>query len=215
MSDRDSPSRDDQLASTDPPVTTPPTADPPVLWDAEFDRRVKPYYLWVATIIFTLTIVGIPIAILYLLIGRFLIEKHLQNMSCVLTERTLEIKKGIFNKTESTIPLEKITDLQMFQGPIMRRFDIRGFKVETAGQSAGPGGSLVNITGIVEAVAFRRAVLEQRDRLATHHSGRSSPGRGDHAGDAPAASEQTELLREIRDALGRIETRLGDADEPT
>ncbi len=181
--------------------------DPKTLWDAEFDSKVKPYYLWVTTIVLCITIVGIPIAIVYFIFGSWFITKHLENLGCTLNERTLEIKKGIFNKTESTIPLEKITDLQMFQGPIMRHFGLRGFKVETAGQSS-PVGSLVNIIGIVDAIEFRKAVLQQRDRLA---SGERSAVSATPAviAQPPCDGEQTtEILSEIRDVLVRIESKL-------
>lgn len=183
-------------------------SEPVILWDADFDPKVKPYYMWPNTIILCITVVGIPIAIVYLILGNWLISKHLENLGCTLNERTLEIKKGILNKTESTIPLEKITDLQMFQGPIMRHFGLRGFKVETAGQSSGPGGSLVNMIGIVDAAEFRKKVLDQRDRLASGGQTAVAPP----AVSAPAASDgSAEILSEIRDVLVRIESKMGDS----
>ena len=169
---------------------------PNVLWDADFDRNVKSYYRLGTTLIFTLTIVLIPLAILYFLIAPWFIEKHLKNLRCVLTDRKLEIKKGIFNKVESTIPLEKITDLQMFQGPIMRHYGLHGFKVETAGQSG--VGSLVNIIGIVDAVNFREAVLEQRDKISGNQQASAA---------APAAPDGSSL-GEIHETLKRIEALL-------
>jgi len=184
-------------------------SEPSVLWDAEFDPKIKSYYLWSTTIILCITIIGIPLAILYFILGNWLITKHIENLGCSLNERTLEIKKGILNKTESTIPLEKITDLQMFQGPIMRYFGLRGFKVETAGQSSGPaGGSLVNMIGIVDAVEFRKTVLDQRDLLAS-----GSPSVAVAAvASAPAATDgSAEILSEIRDVLVRIESKMGDS----
>jgi putative membrane protein len=183
-------------------------SEPAILWDAEFNPKVKAYYLWSTTIILCVTIIGIPFAIVYLIVGNWLIGLYLENLGCTLSERTLDIKKGILNKTESTIPLEKITDLQMFQGPIMRHFGLRGFKVETAGQSSGPGGSLVNIIGIVDAVEFRKSVLDQRDRLASGGQATSAaappptPATGD---------DSAKILGEIRDVLVRIESKMGDS----
>ncbi len=187
-------------------------SEPRVLWEADFEPKLKSYYLWSTTVVLCLTIVGIPFAILYFLIGSVLVKKHIENLGCSLSERTLDIKKGILNKTESTIPLEKITDLQMFQGPIMRYFGLHGFKVETAGQSSGPGGSLVNMIGIVDAVAFRKAVLEQRDRF---NKGDQSAGASASAGGAEGAvgsgEDTREILAEIRDVLVRIESKMGDS----
>ncbi|MFK7759983.1 MAG: PH domain-containing protein [Phycisphaerales bacterium] len=180
-------------------------SEPKVLWDATFDPKVKSYYLWSTSLILCATIVGIPLAIIYIILGNWLIQKHLNNLGCTLSEKTLDIKKGIVNKTESTIPLEKITDLQMFQGPIMRHFGLRGFKVETAGQSSGPGGSLVNIIGIVDAIEFRKAVLQQRDELNT---GSGSQSNASHLVDSAPPSLNADTLVEIRDILVKIESKL-------
>ena len=178
------------------------TSEPAILLEAEFDPKVKSYWIWQPVLALILIIVTIPIALLYMLIARFFIDRYLENLRCALTERTLDIKKGIFNKTESTIPLEKITDLQLFQGPVMRFFGLHGFKVETAGQSSPTGGSLVNIIGIVDTKAFRQAVLEQRDRVSSGQAAlpaARTPTR--EAGDP----QTTVLLTEIRDSLQRIE----------
>lgn len=181
--------------------------EPKVLREAAFDPKVKKYWVWQPVFVFSILIVTIPIAVLYYIIASFFVDRVLKNMSCTLTERTLDIKKGILNKTESTIPLEKITDLQLFQGPIMRYFGLHGFKVETAGQSSGPGGSLVNIVGIVDTKGFRKAVLAQRDRLHDRETGTAPAGTHEVAA-APEASEQTQLMREIRDTLERVEEQL-------
>lgn len=193
-------------------------SEPRVLWEAEFEGTLKSYYLWSTTVVLCLTIVGIPFAILYFLIGSVLVGKHIENLGCSLSERTLDIKKGILNKTESTIPLEKITDLQMFQGPIMRHFGLHGFKVETAGQSSGPGGSLVNMIGIVDAVAFRKAVLEQRDLVnkgEQNAGGVQSSARSAGISGVGSGDQTSEILAEIRDVLVRIESKLDDSGDST
>lgn len=177
--------------------------EPTILRKAQFDPKVKTYWIVQPMVILCILIVTIPLAILYAIIANFFIDRYLANISCELTDRTLDIKKGIWNKTESTIPLEKITDLQLFQGPIMRYFGIHGFKVETAGQSSPTGGALVNIVGIVDTKAFRQAVLDQRDQATAG----SAPVAAITQPAAPAITDpQTaELLTDIRDSLHRIE----------
>ncbi len=179
-----------------------------VLLEGAIDPAVKKYWLWSGPLVFGLTIVLIPLIPFYLIIGSLLIDRWLANLSCTLTERHLVIKKGVLNKVESTIPLARITDLQLFQGPFMRLFGVHGFRVETAGQSVGPGAALVNMVGIVDTHGFREAVLTQRDRIEA--------GEG-AAPVAPEADGDLErLAREIRDTLLRIEARLPPArsDEP-
>jgi putative membrane protein len=188
-------------------------SEPKILWDAEFNEKIKPYYLWSSILIFTITVVLIPVAIVYAIIGNWFIQKYLDNLQCTLTDRTLELKKGILNKRESTVPLEKITDLQMFQGPIMRYFGLHGFKVETAGQTTGSaGGSLLNIIGIVDTPGFRKAVLDQRD---LHNAGvgkSSAPIVQSNTPSAPSDDRLIEAVSEIRDSLKRIEEKLESRD---
>lgn len=180
--------------------------DHPVLREAVLDRSaIKKYYLWQPTIIMACTVVLIPMIPVVLIITLLVMDKYLDRLSCTLTERTLEIKKGLLNRVESTVPLEKITDLQMFQGPIMRMLGLQGFKLETAGQSAGPGASLVNMIGIVDTPAFRSAVLAQRDRMAD-----SGGKRRPVASTTAEAVDEPAVLVEIRDALLRIERKFDE-----
>ncbi len=185
-------------------------SEPTVLLEAEFDPKVKSYWIWQPVLALIVIVVTIPLALLYMIIARFFIDRYLENMRCALTERTLDIKKGIFNKTESTIPLEKITDLQLFQGPVMRFFGLHGFKVETAGQSSPTGGALVNIVGIVDTKAFRRAVLEQRDRMSTGAAALPVARTSAHEAGDP---QKTALLKEIRDSLQRIERSIASRSD--
>mgnify|MGYP003571200968 CR=1 FL=1 len=182
--------------------------DYPALRTAAFDRkRIKTYWLWQPTIIMACTVVLIPVIPVVLLITILFIDKYLDRLSCELTTRTLEVRKGLFNRVESTVPLEKITDVQFYQGPIMRMIGVEGFRVETAGQSAGAaGGFLVNMIGIEDTRGFRQAILTQRDKLAAGDdaSVRSTEPVAPGAG----ASDQLATLRAISDTLLRIEQKL-------
>lgn len=187
--------------------------EPTILRNAEFNPKVKTYWILGPVIVLCIFIVTIPVAIIYALIARMFVDRHLANMSCALTEHTLDIKKGIWNKTESTIPLEKITDLQLFQGPIMRYFGLHGFKVETAGQSSPTGGSLVNIVGIIDTKEFRRSVLDQRDQLAAGGALASSTLSTQPHTQAAGSSQTIDLLAEIRDSLNRIEQNISNKSD--
>lgn len=175
-----------------------------VLREGEIDPAVKRYWLTNATVFCLLTGVLIPAIPLVLIFGSLLIDRWLANLRCTLTERHLVIRKGVLDRVESTIPLARITDLQMYQGPLMRLFGLHGFRVETAGQSSGATGYLVNIVGLVTAADFRRAVLEQRDALEDGERG----GRAEH----PEQTDLAALAREIRDVLVRIEAGLARRD---
>lgn len=165
---------------------------------AEFSPKVCFYWLLSGAVVMLFTVVGIPLLPIWFLIGFFVTKKYLDSMECVLTDKALKVKKGILVRVEKTIPLEKITDMGMVQGPIMRAFDLQTLTVETAGQSG--TGSLVSLTGIVDAKGFRETVLQQREATA--------PSAGDAASTAAMPSDTNALLGEIKDSLLRIESTM-------
>jgi len=177
------------------------SSDGNVLLRAEFNSGVKSYWLLSGTLLCIVTVVGIPFIPIYLLFGFLFTGKYLDAMECELTDRSLRVKKGLFNKVEKTIPLDKITDLAHFQGPIMRKMDLEGLKLETAGQSGGVGASLVSLVGIKDARGFRDRVLAQRDLV-------SSSGVPTAHSAVIETSETAPVLVEIRDSLLRIESGL-------
>jgi len=174
--------------------------DEKLIRKASFNEKVCLYWLLSGALILGVTIVGIPLLLLWFPIGKVFTKRYLDRMSCVLTDKALKVSKGIFVRVEKTIPLEKITDMGMVQGPIMRRLDLHKLTVETAGQSS--QGALVSLTGIEDAKSFREAVLNQRDAISASSS----------RSDTPAVSQEpidsSSLLSEIRDSLLRIEVKL-------
>ena len=181
------------------------TGDEPILRRATFNPKVRTYWLLAGALILTVSIVGIPLLILWFPIGHALTGRYLARLRCVLTEKNLHVARGVLVRQEKTVPLDKITDLAMSHGPIMRTLGLRGLSVETAGQS-GPG-SLIKLVGIEGTEEFRAAVLAQRERVSGS-GGASSATTPAAAVAGEAAVESGKLLAEIRDALLRIERRL-------
>jgi putative membrane protein len=166
-----------------------------IIEKAVFDKQAIIRYYWSSLLLLCIPIITIPIVILIAIIYMIVLDRVVSNWECTLTTRALHVKKGVLNKLEKTVPLEKITDLQMRQGFVMRFFDLRNIAVETAGQS-GPG-SLISLLGIKDTERFRRDVLDQRDRMGE----RSAPAVGD--AHASSSSQPSEDMVEIRNSLKR------------
>ena len=126
-----------------------------VIKQAEFNPRIKSYILFVITLFLLFTVIGIPILIFWVLgMGQYFSKRYYEHLQCKLTERHLEFKKGVLFKVEKTIPLENIQDLTFIENPLLKFFDLRVLKIETAGHSSPKGGDM-QLVGIIDALIFK------------------------------------------------------------
>lgn len=178
-----------------------------ILRAAQFDSKLPKYWMANALIMMTVTIVFIPLIPFWLIFGWKLHEKQYERLECHLTDRSLNLRKGLIFRVEKNIPLDKIQDVGLREGPLLRWLGLATLVVETAGQSSPQGGSDAQLVGVVDAPRFRDAVLDQRDAVVESLRGNGAvfPAASESR---PAADQDTELLREIRDSLQRIEGRL-------
>jgi putative membrane protein len=187
-----------------------------VLRSGEFAENAVRYHVIASVAVSLATLVLIPVLPVVVPIVWVYYRRYFASLEVVLTSRDLHVKRGVMNRREQSVPLEKITDLAIFQGPIMRRMGLKGLQVETAG-SPSQATALVRIVGLVDTDGFRDAVLEQRDRIAEGRTeitasdlplGRTGPGER-----APRVTTSEEMLREIHQTLLRIEGAIGNRTE--
>jgi putative membrane protein len=163
---------------------------------ARFEDKLKTYWFLQGALVFVATVVGILAVPFWLIgLGQWYARRAFDALKCELNERTLVVKRGIFFKVEKTIPLDKIQDLTVKEGPLLRMLGLRSLKIETAGQGT-PGSSEADLVGIVDPIDFRDAVLRQRDAMSGAPTPLPSPQGG--------SSAEIELLTEIRDLLSQI-----------
>ncbi|MHC4470243.1 MAG: PH domain-containing protein [Planctomycetota bacterium] len=177
--------------------------DEQVILEARFDPRVKSYWFAIGILLLLATFVGIPLLLVWVLgLGRWYCRESFARLQCRLTSKSLVLRKGIFFRVERTIPLDKIQDLALRQGPLMRMYGIHTLRVETAGQSTPQGASEASLPGVVDPREFRDAVRRHRDAraLGSAREG-AAPAR-------PAPLSEEGILLEIRDTLSRIEELL-------
>ena len=171
-----------------------------ILLRAEFDPRLKTYYLLSALSVMLFSIILIPVIPFWFFLGPIIHKKQYDALESELTARTLNIRKGVLVKTQKNIPLDKITDLAVSEGPVLRYLGLCSLRVETAGGGGGSQMGQAFLPGVVDALEFRDAVMKQRDLVTT--------GQGPAAAAAPIAidrGDEAETLHEIRDSLKRIE----------
>lgn len=173
------------------------TTEHTILTDARFNPKLKIYFFLNGALGLAVTVVGILLLPLWVIFGTWWANRYFQSLKLQLTERNVVIKKGVWFRQELTIPIDKIQDISVREGPLLSAFGLLGLRIETAGQSnATTGKSEADLIGLIDARSVRDRILALRD-AQTHQV--SAP--------AHIASSQ-DLLRDIRDSLVRIEARL-------
>ena len=168
-----------------------------ILASAEFDSRLPTYFLLQALFTLLVLFFTIPLIPVWAIIGMSVHKKQYESLGCDLTERSLNIRRGFMFKVQKNIPLDKITDLAVNEGPVLRYFGLCSLKIETAGGGQGDSMGQAALPGVVAALEFRDKVLDQRDLVT---------------GGAPAPTVQSDdgVMVDIRDTLRRIEKSLAD-----
>ena len=165
-------------------------ADSGHLMAVEFDKKITIYWWMVANLTLLSTIVGIPLMIFWLPFGWLVHLRQYQHMSAALTDRSVNMRVGWMFKKQQNIPLDKLTDVSIHEGPILNAFGVVKMQFETAG--AAP----FILTGVKNSSEFRDLVLKQRDLLVSNNQ-QIAPSVGSN-----------DVLAEIRDLLKSIDSRL-------
>lgn len=141
-----------------------------VIIDAQFTPKIKTYVLLRIFFLIAMTVIGIPLAIIWLCgPGQYYGKRYFKSIECDLTSKHLRFKKGVLFRVEQTIPLENIQNLTFIENPLLKWLELRVLKIETAGQS-NPNGSDMKLVGIVDASDFKDRVLAQRAMLQKGNS---------------------------------------------
>ena len=195
-------------SATSPRATPdkPSRPEPVALRTAEFHHLVRVYLFLIVIFYLVISVVGILLIPLWVIgPGQWWSGRYYRRLRCVLRDRELYFRRGVLVRTESTIPLDRITDLTVKEGPLLRMLGLSLMHVETAGTSGAAGAGGMSLVGVIDTPRFRDEVLGQRDKIRLADSGRSRE-------DASNRPEAVELLSEIRDAVRDIRAQLGVTD---
>jgi len=87
----------------------------------------------------------------------FWITKYYSSIRYAFTNNEVVVEKGVYWKRKSFVPYNRITNIDIVQGPIARHFGLGTVRVQTAGYSAGGGGT----THVAEAVLLNVKNFEE------------------------------------------------------
>ena len=160
----------------------------------EFDRKIIVYWWMMANLGLLVTVVGIIAMVVWIPFGWIVHKKQFEHMSGALTDRSINMRIGWLFKKQQNIPLDKLTDVSIHEGPILNAFGVVRMQFETAG--AAP----FILTGVKNSDQFRDLVLQQRDSLV------SAPQQ------SASSDDSNDVLVEIRDILQQINANISNEE---
>jgi len=174
-------------------------ARPVVLLRGTFSQKLCIYLLVQWTAVIVATVVGIALLPLWFLIGPPWVKRYHSTLRCEVNDRNVVIGKGLLFRRELTIPIDKIQDISIREGPLLSAFGLLRLRIETAGQSGSPGSkSDADLVGLLDARALRDQILEQRDALASR--------------DGLSVDDDRQVMINIHETLLRIEAQLAKGE---
>ncbi|MCZ7392166.1 MAG: PH domain-containing protein [Candidatus Methanoperedens sp.] len=111
-----------------------------------------------------IVMVGYLIPILAILIFvSYWIPKYYDTMLYKLTQNEIVWRRGVWFKNTGIVPYNRITNIDIVQGPVSRSFGIASIKIQTAGYSgqSGGGGMLaeIRIEGMEQFEDLRELIM--------------------------------------------------------
>ena len=109
-----------------------------------------------------LVFIFIAIILLVILIVCVLVWVQLYYKSVVyhLNETEMTWKRGVWFRKTGIVPYNRITNIDISQGPVMRIFSISNLQIQTAGSSGNKSQSEISIIGMEDAEPLRAFIMD-------------------------------------------------------
>jgi len=134
------------------------------------------YWMWILMTAFMGVLIfgfGVLAAPVYAwTFGPWLSRKQAAVLEYKLCETYLFVNQGVFFVKRKTIPLDRITDIVLSQGPLLRWFGLWRLDIQTAG--SGQQTAEAYLYGLVNPEQAKEAILKARDTVAI--SNKKNPG---------------------------------------
>ncbi|OYT30211.1 MAG: hypothetical protein B6U95_01140 [Thermofilum sp. ex4484_82] len=161
------------------------------------------YYAYLILFIVFYLMFSIPLTLLLLSVEGTLffiiywIEKYYNSITYEITDHEIIASQGVWWKTKSIVPFDKITNIDIVQGPISRYFNVATLRVQTAGYSTAQ---------TVKKAEAELAYLENYEKIREDIMEKVRLRAKKEA--APSASGIESLVREVKEIRRLLEEYL-------
>ncbi|WP_421909973.1 PH domain-containing protein [Methanolacinia petrolearia] len=148
-----------------------------------------------------LNIIVLALLIISLLVTVVWNSLYYKSIVYHLNETEMTWKRGVWFRQTGIVPYNRITNVDIVQGPLMRIFGISNLRIQTAGYSA-QNVAEIRITGIEEPEPLREMIMgfvRSRGPAAAATGGDDSESSGQ-----VSSGETLDELREIRKILNKM-----------
>lgn len=126
---------------------------------------------------------------------------YYDTMAYELHDDELRWRRGVWFRTTGIVPYNRITNLDLKQGPVMRWLKISTISIQTAGYS-GQAVPEICIEAIEQAEELREILRQSVRACSSRSDGTGTGGQTSPAADSPVATTGTSIL--ILDELKKI-----------
>ncbi len=155
----------------------------------EGDDAIPVYVHYIALVI-------LAAAIVFVLVWAGL---YVKTVSYHLNDTEVTWKRGVWFHSTGIVPYNRITDISIVQGPIMRLFGISHLKIQTAGGGTAKGSPEIQIEGQLKAEELRTLIMGFV--RGNTHAGAAVTGVDENTAEQPDMAALLSEVREIRKLL--------------
>jgi len=119
-----------------------------------------PWYI--PTVILAPPVASIPVSLVFIpmiIFAGVWIPKYYDSIFYKVTEHEIVWRRGVWFKYTGIVPYNRITNIDIAQGPISRRLGIASLKIQTAGYSAGKPRAELRLDGIERFEELRDLIM--------------------------------------------------------
>jgi membrane protein YdbS with pleckstrin-like domain len=146
--------------------------------------------------------------------------KEFRSQRCTVDDRRIHFQSGWVNKSEKTIPLDRVQDLAIQEGLMQRMCGVSSVLIQTAGSSGSDGAQAEAVLqSVKDARRLRARIIERRDMIVLGRPGAPAPSSAAAGGgidfvaqtpitqqpDAAATMALVNEVRALRESVARIE----------
>ena len=88
------------------------------------------------------------------------IPRFYETISYVLNESEVVWRRGVWFKNTGVVPYNRITNVDIVQGPVSRRLGTGALKIQTAGYSANKSSAEIRLEGIEDFEELRETIMD-------------------------------------------------------